>query len=227
LTVVNNHPENPRHVVAPSAFTISESQLSAAFEHIGRGTSLDHVTPSAASAPTTGAVPPAVLEVAMKMIRCALPVLAVLLAATVSAQTPASIADQVKSSANPELIGALTKEMGATVPQASGAAGALFGLAKTKLKPEEFSKVAGAVPGMDALLAAAPAVAGTSGSAVSAASKLAGGSSALGGLAAVAPAFDKLGLKPEMAMKAVPILTNYVTKTGGKEVASLLAGALK
>jgi hypothetical protein len=164
----------------------------------------------------------------MKMIRCApLTVVAVLLAATVWAQTPASVADQIKSSANPELIGALTKEMGATVPQASGAAGALFGLAKTRLKPEEFSKVAGAVPGMDALLAAAPAVTGTSGSAAGAVSKLAGGGSALGGLAAVAPAFDKLGLKPEMAMKAVPILTNYVTKTGGKEVAALLAGALK
>ena len=30
-----------------------------------------------------------------------------------------------------------------------------------------------------------------------------------------------------MAAKAVPILTNYVTKSGGKEVASLLAGVLK
>jgi uncharacterized protein VcgC/VcgE DUF2780 len=151
---------------------------------------------------------------------------ALLLTASLAAQTP-DLASQIKSSANPELIGALTKEMGATVPQASGAAGALFGLAKTRLKPEEFSKVAGAVPGIDSLLAAAPAVAGTAGTgAAGAMSKMTGGS-ALGGLAAVAPAFDKLGLKPEMAMKAVPILTNYVTKSGGKEVASLLAGALK
>jgi hypothetical protein len=30
-----------------------------------------------------------------------------------------------------------------------------------------------------------------------------------------------------MAMKAVPVLTQYVTKSGGAEVASLLAGALK
>lgn len=113
-------------------------------------------------------------------------------------------------------------------PQASGAAGALFGLAKTRLKPEEFTKVAGAVPGMDTLLAAAPAVAGTAGSgAAGALAKATGGAGALGGLAAVAPAFEKLGLKPEMAMKAVPVLTSYVTKSGGKEVASLLAGALK
>ena len=61
--------------------------------------------------------------------------------------------------ANPDPIGALTKEIGAGTAQASGAAGALFGLAKTWLKPEEFAKVAGAVH-ME-LLAAAPAVAGT------------------------------------------------------------------
>jgi Protein of unknown function VcgC/VcgE (DUF2780) len=153
---------------------------------------------------------------------------ALLLAGSAAAQDPAALADQVKKSANPDLIGALTKEMGATVPQASGAAGALFGLAKTRLKPEEFSKVAGAVPGMDSLLAAAPAVAATSGSgAAGALAKATGGASALGGMAAVAPAFEKLGLKPEMAMKAVPVLTNYVTKSGGKDVASLLAGALK
>jgi hypothetical protein len=164
----------------------------------------------------------------MPVIRCAsLCVLVLCLAISVAAQTPAT-ADQIKASANPELIGALTKEMGATVPQASGAAGALLGLAKTKLKPEEFTKVAGAIPGIDALLAAAPAVAGTAGSSAAGALAAAtGGAGGLGGLAAVAPAFQKLGLKPEMAMKALPVLTNYVTKTGGKDVASLLAGALK
>jgi hypothetical protein len=152
----------------------------------------------------------------------------VMMASPAIAQDAAALADQVKKSANPELVGALAKEMGATVPQASGAAGALLGLAKTKLKPEEFTKVAGAIPGIDSLLAAAPAVAGTTGSdAAGALAKATGGASALGGLAAVAPAFDKLGLKPEMAMKAVPILTSYVTKTGGKDVAALLAGALK
>jgi hypothetical protein len=165
----------------------------------------------------------------MKVLRLAsLCAVALVLAVSVSAQTPGALADQIKSSANPELIGALTKEMGATVPQATGAAGALFGLAKTRLKPEEFSKIAGAVPGMDTLLAAAPAIAGTAGSgAAGALAKAAGGSSALGGLAAVAPAFDKLGLKPDMAMKAVPILTSFVTKSGGKDVGALLAGALK
>ena len=164
-----------------------------------------------------------------KVLRCAsLGVAALLLAGTAAAQDAAALADQIKNSANPDLIGALTKELGATPAQASGAAGALFGLAKTRLKPEEFAKVAGAVPGMDALLSAAPTVAGTAGSgAAGALAKATGGASALGGLATVAPAFEKLGLKPEMAMKAVPVLANYVTKSGGSEVASLLLGALK
>jgi hypothetical protein len=167
----------------------------------------------------------------MRLLHCALVVAALALPSSALAQTADALAAQVKSSANPELIGALTSELGATVPQASGAAGALLGLAKIRLKPEEFSKVAGAIPGIDTLLAAAPAVAGTAGSAASGAagalSKATGAAGALGGLAAVAPAFEKLGLKPEMAMKAVPVLTKYVTKSGGAGVASLLAGALK
>jgi hypothetical protein len=141
------------------------------------------------------------------------------------AQTPAT-----EGGANPELVSALSKELGATPAQAEGAAGALFGLAKTRLKPEEFSKVSAAVPGMDSLLKAAPAVgtggvAGTAGSALTQATG--GAASGATGLASVAGQFSKLGLQPEMAAKAVPILTSYVTKTGGADVGSLLAGALK
>ena len=43
-------------------------------------------------------------------------------------------------SANPELVGQLSKELGSTPAQAEGAAGALFGLAKLGLKPELVSK---------------------------------------------------------------------------------------
>src|SRR4029453_14114495 len=100
----------------------------------------------------------------VRVFRYALAAAIVTLASPVFAQDPAALADQVKKSANPELIGARTKELGATVPQASGGAGALLGLAKPRLKPEDFTKVSGAIPGIDTLLAAAPAVAGTAGS---------------------------------------------------------------
>ncbi len=126
--------------------------------------------------------------------------------------------------ASPDLVGALSKELGSTPEQAAGAAGALFGVAKSRLKPEEFSQVSKAVPGMSSLLKAAPAAAvGTSGAA-GALSKMAGSAS---GLAAAASAFTKLGLKPEMVAQAVPILTSFVTKSGGANVGNLLAGVLK
>jgi hypothetical protein len=122
--------------------------------------------------------------------------------------------------ANPELIGALSKEIGATPEQAAGAAGALFGVAKSRLKAEDFSQIATAVPGMDSLLKAAPGGSATS----STLSQLGGGAT---GLAGATSAFSKLGLSPGMVSKAVPILTSYVTKSGGSKAGSLLAGALK
>jgi hypothetical protein len=63
-------------------------------------------------------------------------------------------------------VGALSKEIDATPEQAAGAAGTLFAVAKSRLKADEFSQIAKAVPGMNALLNAAPAssaAVGTSG----------------------------------------------------------------
>jgi hypothetical protein len=121
--------------------------------------------------------------------------------------------------ASPELVSALGKELGVTPEQAAGAAGSLFSVAKSQLKPEQFSQVSKAVPGMDLLLGAAPAMGGSS-----AITKAAG---AAGGLVAAGQMFSKLGLKPELVSKAVPIVTSFVTKSGGANVGSLLAGVLK
>jgi len=132
------------------------------------------------------------------------------------------------ASASPELVGALAKELGSTPQQAEGAAGSLFSLAKTRLKPEDWTKVAGAVPGMDGLLKAAPAVAANAAPSSSAAGLSAlAGAGGLGGLATVASSFTKLGLKPEMVAKAIPVLTSFVGKSGGAGIEQLLAGALK
>ena len=143
------------------------------------------------------------------------------MALVISIGAPAETADRqdAAGTANPELVGAVAKELATTPKQAEGAAGALFGLAKSKLKPDDWTKVAAAVPGMDGLLKAAPAAA--------AAGVPIPGVSGLGGLAAVAGAFSKLNLKPELAAKVVPVLTSFVTKSGGADVGKLLAGALK
>ena len=120
-----------------------------------------------------------------------------------------------EATAQDDLIMALTKEVGVTADQARGGAGSVFSLAKTKLSPGDFAQVSKAVPGMDGLLKAAPAL---------------GGSSALGSLgamAALAPAFQKLGISPALAAKFIPVITQFVSSKGGADVAKLLAAALK
>jgi hypothetical protein len=142
---------------------------------------------------------------------------------------PAGVqADAAKSAASaaakasPELVGALSKELGSTPEQAAGAAGALFSVAKSRLSPSEFAQVEKAVPGMDSLLQAAPSTAPEA--PIGGLSKMAG---TAGSIAGASTAFSKLGLKPEMVSKAVPVLTSFVTKSGGADVGRLLAGALK
>ncbi len=127
------------------------------------------------------------------------------------------------ASASPELVGQLTKELSVTPAQATGGAGALFSLAKSRLSPEDFGKVAAAVPGMNSFLKAAPSTDNMSGLS-SLAGSLPGG---VGGLASTTASFEKLGLSPGMVGKFVPILTKFVQIKGGTNTASLLSGALK
>jgi hypothetical protein len=134
-----------------------------------------------------------------------------------AAQAPSADA-MAAAKASPELVRALSKEIGSTPEQAAGAAGTLIGVAQSKLKADEFSQIATA-PGMDSLLKAAPGASTTG-----ALSQLGGGAS---GLAGAASSFSKLGLSPDMVSKAVPVLTSYVTTSGGSNVGGLLAGALK
>jgi hypothetical protein len=140
-----------------------------------------------------------------------------------AAQTE-SRAAAAAAQASPDLVGALSKELGSTPEQAAGAAGALFGVAKSRLKADEFAQVSSAVPGMNALLKAAPAAGGGPVGTAGALGQLSG---ATGGLAGAVSAFSKLGLSPDMVGKAVPVLTSFVTKSGGANVGNLLAGALK
>jgi len=156
-------------------------------------------------------------------IRMGLVVLSVFLAQRAGAQQSAA---KLAKNASPELISQLTNSLSVTPAQASGGAGALFGLAKSRLSPADFSKVAASVPGIDKLIKSAPAgsspagVPGLSGLEKS----LPGG---LGGLASVAGTFQKLGMSPDMAGKFVPVLTKFVQSKGGASAASLLSGALK
>jgi hypothetical protein len=140
------------------------------------------------------------------------------------AQSPAT---QVKGLTNPspELVGKLTKELSVTPEQATGGAGALFGLAKSKLKPEDFTKVADVVPGMDGLLKATPKPKKESSDMLSSVGSMLPGKA--GALASVAGSFKELGMSPDMAVKFLPIMTKFVDLKGGAGVAKILSGALK
>ena len=133
--------------------------------------------------------------------------------------------------ASPELVTGLAKELGSTPEQAAGAAGLLFGIAKSFLKPEEFATVAKVVPGMDALLAAVPREALPATTLApgfaSSSSSPPGTTMAVPDMASAVAGLSKLGIKPEMIAKALPFLSGYLKKYGGDAVGALLGGLFK
>jgi len=148
------------------------------------------------------------------------------------------------------LTNTLTSKLGISESQASAALGSVLSMAKVKLSPEDYSKLASAIPGAsDYLTAATDAgvvpsaeVAVTSPAATadsiapipgaSADSATAGAAAAVEGAAAAPSAgmgaltstFSKLGIPPETASQFVPVLTDYVGKVGGPETANLPKG---
>lgn len=126
-------------------------------------------------------------------------------------------APDLSKTANPDLVGMFTKELGVTPAQAEGGIGALLGLAKTRLKPDEFSQVSSAIPGTDALLKAAPSTGGGAMGALASA----------GGLASLAGSFSKLGLNAETAAKFAPTLLKYLNGKNAAGAAAALSKAFK
>lgn len=132
------------------------------------------------------------------------------------------IAKEIQKSPSPELVGQLTKELNISPKQATAGAGAILGAAKTKMNPADFTKLSGAVPGMDKLLKAAPKMKG-----VSSVASAIPGASALGGLAPLAGALGPMGLSPDMITKFLPIMSSFVGAKGGADLSSLFMNAIK
>ena len=129
------------------------------------------------------------------------------------AATIPSYADAPKSSG---LVDDLASKLSLKPDQALGAAGSIFSLAKSKLSPTDWGKLAGGFPEMDSLLKAAPAA-----SAVT---------SALGsqsGVAGLLGQFSSLGISPETAAKIVPEVLSFVNSKKGQEIMNLLSKAIK
>jgi len=119
-----------------------------------------------------------------------------------------------------DLVGLLTKQLGVSKKQASGGAGALFNMAKDNLGSTKFKSIEKSVPGISQMMKDGDVKLGGGGM-----SSLSGMASTLSGISKVNAIFKKLGLKPEMVQKFMPIILDFVNKKGGSSVGSLLASA--
>jgi Protein of unknown function VcgC/VcgE (DUF2780) len=130
-------------------------------------------------------------------------------------------AGQAAAPATSGLVDTLTKNLSLKPAQATGAAGSIFSLAKSKMAPADFTKLASGFPEMDSLLKATPK----------------GSSSGVGGLTgaitnpsgalALANQFKSLGISPETATKIVPEVLNFVKAKQGDQIMGLLSKAIK
>jgi len=137
-----------------------------------------------------------------------------------------------------ELIQQLVSSLGVNEDQAKGGAGLLFNLAKEKLGTGDFQQLADNIPGITALLGAAPApstAASAGGGLMGAlggvaaslgAGGLGGKMEGLGNLANLASGFSQLGLSSDMVAKFVPVVLSFVQNQGGDGLKDLLAKAL-
>jgi hypothetical protein len=123
---------------------------------------------------------------------------------------------------NSGLVDTLTKDLKLKPEQATGAAGSVFSLAKSKMNATDFTKLAGGFPEMDTLLKATPKT--DSGSPTSA---LTGAIGSLSGPALMASQFKTLGISPEVASKIVPEVLNFVKGKEGQAAMDLLSKAIK
>jgi len=124
----------------------------------------------------------------------------------------------------------LMQRLGVSESQATGGAGAIFGLAKSNMAADDFSKVAAGVPDIDSILSAAPATGaagGLTGGLGSVAGSVGAAGGSLGSLAGLASSFSSLGMSADMATKFVPICVEYVQGTAGPDTAALLQAALQ
>ena len=125
------------------------------------------------------------------------------------------------------LVPELSRELGITTQQAEGGTGALMQLAKASLSSGEFQQISSAMPGMDVLLAAAPALGKTAGGISGLGgmmSSLGGGDSSLSGLAKVTEQFQALGISPSMIAQFAQMVVSYFRGGEGNTAALLEKG---
>jgi hypothetical protein len=135
-----------------------------------------------------------------------------------------------------ELVDQLVQQLGVSNEQAEGGAGLLLKMAKEKLGSDDFSQIAGLIPGIDELLGKAPsgdAAASPGGGIMEAIGGIAKSigmgdiGEKLEGLAGVAGGFGKLDLDTEMVSKFATIIIEFLKKNGGETVEAILKSVFK
>lgn len=123
----------------------------------------------------------------------------------------------------------LTDSLGVTEQQAQGGLGSLFNFAKGNLSQSQFGELATALPGVDQLLGAVPAVSeatssneGLSGLLNTAAQY----SDSLKGINQVSQQFQALGLDPQMIMQYMQVAQQYLNTPQGQQAKQLLMDGL-
>ena len=99
----------------------------------------------------------------------------------------------------------------------------MFSLAQSTLGNEQFAGLASAVPGMDQLLNAAPAVASSAKSLGGLSSAMGGYGEALQGAGAVYSQFQSLGLDATAIPQYIDITNTYLQSSGGQSAVDLFS----
>ncbi|MFI3189999.1 hypothetical protein BCS42_07310 [Crenothrix sp. D3] len=119
----------------------------------------------------------------------------------------------------------LMQGAGVTQAQAQGGVGILLQLAKNKLQAGEFAQLEQAIPNLQSLLNAVPAL--QQPSTLSSLAKLAGGSGGtVSNLLTMVSLFKQLGLSFAQIQQFVPLVLDYVNTEQGATVAKLLGSAI-
>ncbi|OEG74815.1 hypothetical protein BEL05_01815 [Shewanella colwelliana] len=132
---------------------------------------------------------------------------------------------QTTQTENNDLVGSVMSQLGLNQGQAEGGLGSLLTLAKSTLGSDSFGPIASAIPGIDTLLGAAPALDTDSGMS-GLLSKTGDLGSSLQGGAQVYDSFEKLGISKELAKPMVDIVKGYLDANAGEGTTDLLMQGL-
>lgn len=126
-----------------------------------------------------------------------------------------------------ELLQEIVKQLGVSEDQAKGGTGMIFNLAKNKLGPDEFGRIAELLPGMDELIDSAPQPGGIASAIGGIASAFGQKAGHLGDMAGLISGFKSLDLDSGMVTKFIPIILSFVKGKGGEGLGGLLEEVLK